>query len=102
MPKNIAFPLVALMLIFSILAPSVITLADRDCAIAALVDTNDEEKKQEKESEKKFSEKDLFFGKIETSSNYFLQGKNSVQKGYILKPSDFKAEILLPPPEQLI
>ncbi|RDY59673.1 hypothetical protein [Flagellimonas nanhaiensis] len=102
MLKTFAFPLVALMLIFSILAPSIITLVDRDCAIVALVDKNDEEKKQDKESEKKFSEKDLFLGKIETSSNYFLQGKKSVQKGYILKHSDYKAEILLPPPEQLI
>ena len=102
MLKAFAFPLIALMLIFSILAPSVITLVDRDCAIAALVDNSEEEKKPEKESEKKFSEKDLFLGQIETSGNYSVQGKNSVQKGYILKHSDYKAEILLPPPEQLI
>ncbi|MDC6365280.1 MULTISPECIES: hypothetical protein [Flavobacteriaceae] len=101
MLKAIAFPFIALMLIFSILAPSVISLVDKDGAIAVLVDSNDEENNQEKESKKKFEEKDLFLHGLVTTGNFLHKKEKSVHKKHVFLHSDFKAEILLPPPQQL-
>ncbi len=88
------------MLIFSILTPSIIPLLDKDCAVAVLLDTNDEEKK-EKEAEKKIGEKDLFSGPFSMDGDFFLQLANAENTEYLFLHSDFMAEILLPPPEKL-
>lgn len=75
---------------------------DKECAVAILFDANEEEKKKDKESEKKFGEKDLFLNQSTLTGNFFLQNQESENTEYLLPHSDFKAEILLPPPEKLI
>lgn len=89
------------MLIFSILTPSIISLLDKDCAVAVLLDTNDEEKK-EKESEKKIGEKDLFAGPFEMNNGLFFHLTEAENTEYLLFNTDYKAEIFLPPPEKLV
>ncbi len=89
------------MLIFSILAPSVIPLLDKDCPVAVLLDTNEEEKK-EKDSEKKFGEKNLFTGPFDTNNGLFFQLTEVESTEYLLFNTDFKVEIILPPPKKLV
>jgi len=100
--KTIAFPLIAVMLIFSILAPSLIPLLDNDYDIIVLMDNNEEEKSKEKESEKKFDEKNLFLSSFTSSDSMFFQNPNQGCNRYLFSNSDFKVEILLPPPRKLV
>ncbi len=100
--KTIAFPLIAIMLIFSILAPSLIPLMDKEFDIAVLVDANEEEKSKEKESEKKFDEKNLFLDDSSSSNSLYLLNSGQDFSRYVFSNSDFKAEILLPPPQEFI
>ncbi|MEM9647097.1 MAG: hypothetical protein AAF969_01355 [Bacteroidota bacterium] len=102
MLTSFAHPLVCLMLIFSILAPSVVPLVDKDCAVAVLLDTNEEEKSKEKESEKKFNEKDLFLNQYAVNGSVFIQFQESETIEYLLLNSDFQGEIVLPPPQKFI
>ncbi|MGX1927870.1 hypothetical protein [Flagellimonas sp. 2504JD4-2] len=101
MLKSIAHPLICIMLIFSILAPSIAPLVDKECAVAMLMDTNDEEKSKDKEAEKKIGEKDLFSGPFSMDGDFFLQLANAENPDYLFLNSDFMVEILLPPPEKL-
>lgn len=102
MLRAIAHPFICFMLIFSILAPSIAPLVDRDCSIAIHMDSGDEEKKSEKESEKKFGEKDLFPGSFSSDNNFFDQGASVENNEDPSLHSDVLTEILLPPPEKLI
>lgn len=100
MVKTIALPFVALMLTFSIMAPSLLPLLHKDCAIVFLADTGEEEKKSEKESEKKADEKDLF---LNSSSFSQFAVPFQITSGYVeysIFDSDFVGDILLPPPRQ--
>lgn len=90
------------MLIFSILAPSIAPLVDKECAIAILMDPNDEEKSKDKEAEKKLGEKDLFLSLFSVDGNFFLQLSKAENTEYLFLDSDFMAEILLPPPQKLV
>lgn len=89
------------MLVFSILAPSIIHLMDRDCSVAVLMDNNDEEKK-ENESEKKFGEKDLFLNSVVMDSDFFPESSFVQDTEHQFSTSDYLAEIFLPPPQQLV
>nr|WP_299386583.1 hypothetical protein [Allomuricauda sp.] len=100
--KAVAHPFICLMLIFSILAPSVAPLVDKDCSIAMHLDSGDEEKKQEKESEKKFGEKDLFMGPFSTEHSFWNQRTTVENSENPSLHSDVMREILLPPPEKLV
>ncbi|UII81770.1 hypothetical protein [Flagellimonas sp. CMM7] len=102
MLKTIALPLIAIMLIFSILAPSLTPLLGDDYDIAVLIDVNEEEKNKEKESEKKFDEKNLFLNSFASSDSMFFQNPIQSSNRYLFSNSDFKAEILLPPPRKLV
>ncbi len=102
MLKTIAHPFICFMLIFSILAPSIAPLVDQECSIAIHLDSSDEEKKQEKESEKKFGEKNLFLGPFSSDNNFFDQGATVQSTENQSLHSDVMTEILLPPPEKLI
>ncbi|PWL40037.1 hypothetical protein DKG77_04205 [Flagellimonas aquimarina] len=90
------------MLIFSILAPSIAPLLDKDHDLAVLIDANEEEKSKEKESEKKFDEKNLFLNYFASSNSVFFQNCLQGWDKYIFSNSDFKADILLPPPRKLV
>lgn len=100
--KAIAHPLICFLLIFSILAPSILPLVIKDCPIAILLDTSDEEKKKDKESEKKMGEKDLFYNSNALAQSFFDQNSKAEETGHPSMHSDVMAEILLPPPEKLI
>ncbi|WP_139063734.1 hypothetical protein [Flagellimonas eckloniae] len=101
MLKTIAFPLIAIMLIFSILAPSVLPLLDKDYDMFVFLDNSEEEKSKEKESEKKFDEKDMFYTNSLVSNCDYFQNQSQNYAIYINFSSDFKADILLPPPRKL-
>ncbi|WP_420320731.1 hypothetical protein [Flagellimonas sp.] len=99
MLKTIAFSFIALVLIFSILAPSFVSLLDKDYAMVIIADSGEEENNQEKESEKKIDEKDLFVTYVSTSNHFKEQGNKLEVVGYLFANSDFKEDIFLPPPE---
>ncbi|MEM9362925.1 MAG: hypothetical protein AAGA43_09825 [Bacteroidota bacterium] len=96
--KKITFPLVALLLVSSILTPSLLPILDESCDILILADTNEEEKQGENETEKKFDEKDLFLNNFTLTDSNLIQPKVHFHSEYILHNSDFIDEILLPPP----
>ncbi|MBS9463334.1 hypothetical protein KIM67_13025 [Flagellimonas sp. 389] len=98
MLRTISFPCIALLLIFSILAPSIMPLLSQKHDIVVLADTNEEEKNHEKESEKKFDEKDLFLPKYVSPHFILLQNKNLNHIGYTFPASNFNADIVVPPP----
>lgn len=102
MLKTIAHPLICFMLIFSILAPSVLPLLDRDCELMAYVDTPEEKKGKEKETEKKFDEKNLFLDQISSLDGTLDSNKNISDTGYRFSVLEFHTEILLPPPRKLV
>ncbi|MEM9077722.1 MAG: hypothetical protein AAGC43_11810 [Bacteroidota bacterium] len=96
--KKIAFPLIALFLVSSILTPSLLPILDENCDIVILTDTNEEEKQGEKEAEKKYDEKDLFLNNFYLSNSLLVQIRTRYHLDYIRLTSDFVDDILLPPP----
>ncbi|MEM8845501.1 MAG: hypothetical protein AAGD17_00235 [Bacteroidota bacterium] len=96
--KKITFPLIALLLVSSILTPSLLPLLDESFDIVILTDTNEEEKQGESETEKKFDEKDLFLNNFTFADSYLIQPQIHFHSEYILHNLDFIEEILLPPP----
>jgi len=102
MLKTLAFPLIALMLIFSLLAPSILPLLDKGCDISLVVDTSGEEKNTEKESENKFDEKDLYLSLAFPVKSVSVQNKKMGDVRYFFFNSDFKVEIPPPPPEHFL
>ncbi|MEO9512259.1 MAG: hypothetical protein ABJN84_06155 [Flavobacteriaceae bacterium] len=99
MLKTIAIPFISMMLIFSILAPSIAPLLDKDYDTFVFLDSNEEEKNNEKESEKNFDEKNLFLNYVLVTKRFFVQNKTLENVGYLFFNSDSKAEIFLPPPK---
>lgn len=99
--KTIALPFIALVLTFSILAPSLAPLLHQDWEIAILVDAGEEEKKSEKESEKKFDEKDLYLNNFGFSYGSISSQYTLDHTDYLFLHSDFVADIPLPPPRIL-
>lgn len=93
--SRMLFTLLSLWL-FAIAAPSVITLLDVDKPVVIITLNEEEHQEQGKKSvdEKKVARNDL--------SNFSLlsQWQDSVSyDAYLLGFSDFKSEIILPPPE---
>ncbi|MCL6274111.1 hypothetical protein M3P19_08820 [Muricauda sp. 2012CJ35-5] len=102
MLKTIAHPLIGFLLIFSILAPSVIQLVDNDSPIAILMDSSEEEKNNDQESEKKMGEKDMYLNPCSLAQNIIDQNSRAevLEQSFILL--DATSEIFLPPPEQMV
>ncbi|MEM8762336.1 MAG: hypothetical protein AAGD88_00890 [Bacteroidota bacterium] len=98
MIKSITFPLIALLLISSILAPSLLSILDIEKDLVVLVDTSEEEKNTEKESEKKSDESDLFFNTLgHTAAFSELNPIFKMQYAFDLG-LDFIGEVNVPPP----
>ena len=98
MLKSLAFSLLSLMLVISILAPSIEVLCKSDYDNMLVMDFNEEENNKE-ESEKKFDQKKLFFSSsIENKSHYLAEEITRIQIG-LYPYSDFSVEIVLPPPK---
>ena len=99
--KKIAFPLIALLLVTSILTPSLLSILDESCDIVLLTDTNEEEKQSESETEKKFDEKDLFLNNFQLVHSDLIQAQFHGHSIYLAHNSDFVEDILLPPPREI-
>ncbi|MEL6976438.1 MAG: hypothetical protein AAGL29_13730 [Bacteroidota bacterium] len=100
MIKSITFPLIALLLVSSILAPSLLSVLDIEEEMMVLVDTSEEEKNGEKESEKKSDESDLFFNIIGhqtacSALNLVLKMQYPLHLG-----GDYIGDVIVPPPRQ--
>ncbi|MCL6267371.1 hypothetical protein [Flagellimonas myxillae] len=102
MLKALAHPLICFLLIFSILAPSIVPLIDKDCPIAVFLDSSEEEKSKDKESEKKLGEKDLFLNSESLTNNFLGLNIKAEDTENLCMHSDVMTEILLPPPEKLV
>jgi hypothetical protein len=99
--KSFSFSLVALLLVVSILAPSIEALCKSDYETMLVIDLNEEENNS-KESEKKFDQKELFFTNSIESRSLYLGQEHIRSQTYLLSYSDFSSEIILPPPKSLI
>nr|WP_298996441.1 hypothetical protein [uncultured Allomuricauda sp.] len=99
--KKIAFPLIAIFLVSSILTPSLLSLIGENIDIVLLTDSNEEEKQGEKESEKKFDEKDLFLNNFQFTQSDLTQAQECIHLVYVTHNSDFVLDILLPPPRAI-
>lgn len=100
MLKTVTFSLLSIMLVISILAPSIETLCKSDHENILVIDSNEEENNK-KESEKKFDQKELFFtNSTENRSIYLGQEIIRIQTGLVYY-SGFSAEIVLPPPQHM-
>lgn len=89
------------MLVVSILAPSIETLC-KSKADSILVMDFSEEENNNKESEKKFDQKELFFSSIAEKNSFSFTNEITKSQTSLLPYSDFSAEIVLPPPKKLV
>lgn len=101
MLRAIAFPIIAFLLISSLLAPPVMSLFDKECSIAMMLSPEEEEKGNEKEAEKKLDEKNLFLTDEIASQMMSLSKKKKKSTEHMLSFQDYKAEILVPPPRNI-
>ncbi len=89
------------MLVISILAPSIEVLCKSSYDNVMVIDFNEEENNKQ-ETDQKFDQKELFFtDSIEGRSINFSQEIAIIQTT-LVSYSDFSAEIVLPPPQDLI
>ena len=84
--------------IFSLFAPSVIPLLDCENDAIVLIDFTEEESK--KENKKELEEKDVFFQDLNPNKDESGNDIAASNFYYLLKSSDFKHNIVLPPPER--
>lgn len=101
MLKSFSFSLIAILLVVSVLAPSIETLCKTDYENAVVMDFNEEENNK-KEAEKEFDEQELFFSSsIENRSLHLTQQLTS-NRAYLLFYLDVSAEVILPPPKRVV
>ena len=96
MLKSLTYSLIALVLTFSVLGPSIDTLFKVAADEVYVIDFNEEENKNE--SEKKFDEK-LFFSTSLANQNYFISQEIIFGQWYFTTNSQFSSEIVPPPPK---
>ncbi len=89
------------MLVISILAPSIEILCKSSSDNILAMDFNEEENNN-KESEKKFDQKELFFSNSVEKSSFSLFKEITKSQTSLLSYSDFSADIVLPPPKNLV
>ena len=90
--------MLATVLIFSILAPSVFSLCSNTDAIV-LLDVSEKEKSEK--AEKELEEKVLNLYTLNNKSSFALK-KRTTNLFYLESDKDHTLKVLLPPPEQLI
>lgn len=94
--------LFSMVLIFSILAPSVLNLYVADEEAIVLMDTSEEEKQEKQEkTEKEVEEKILQLGFF-SKENAILSLESRVDVPYLKNHINFSLEIKLPPPKTLV
>ena len=99
MLKSFTFSLLALILVASILAPSIEALYTSDHESTFIMDLNEEE--NNKEAEKKFDEKELYFSNAIENRSLYLTQQLTANQIYLLFYSDVSSEIVLPPPKAM-
>ncbi|MEO0525599.1 MAG: hypothetical protein AAFZ89_00140 [Bacteroidota bacterium] len=95
--RYISHLIISLLLIVSVLAPSVVTLFDTKTKTMMVVDFNDEENK--KEGKKEVNEKDFLFYAAFEATHFQDPQKESFTSFFLRKYSCTITEILVPPPE---
>ena len=101
MIKSFTFSLLSILLVVSILAPSIETMCKSSYDNILLMDFNEEENSNQ-ETEKKFEEKDLFFSSIPEKGNFYFTKEITKSQTSLLPYSDFFYDIKLPPPKKLV
>jgi hypothetical protein len=96
--KSFIHIILATVLIFSILAPTVFNLCSETDTIV-LLDSTEEEKSEK--TEKDIDEKIINFYTLNDKSLFFLK-KRTAQLIYLESNIDHTLKVLLPPPEQYI
>lgn len=87
----------SIILTVSVLTPTVVSLTDVSSDKIAFFDSGDEE--NNKETEKKFDEKELFFENYGLQEGLTYSRKGNLEKSYLLRLQKIDSEILLPPPQ---
>ncbi len=87
----------AFMLVFSILAPSVLVIVESEDGMVTVCDHTEEENK--KENKKELDEKDIFF-QIDNAISAF-SGNQEITRppSYLNSYNSLQQKIILPPPE---
>ncbi len=67
-----------------------------------MLSPEEEDKGSEKEAEKKLDEKNLFVNDLVAAYNMFSKEKPSNPLGYMLYLTEYKPDIIVPPPRALI
>jgi hypothetical protein len=98
--NSFSFSGIALLLVFSLLAPSIETLCASDYESVLAMDFNEDENNS-KESEKNFDHKELFFDNAIGNKNIYIDQQTIRNQTHILFYSNLSSEILLPPPKDL-
>ncbi len=96
-PKHLVQLILNLILTCSILAPTLVALTDVASKKVVVFDSGEEE--NNKEAEKKFDEKELFFEITHKNRDCHLTLTSNLKKEYLLKYQFVDFEIILPPPE---
>lgn len=100
MLKSFTFSILSILLVVSILAPSVEALYTSDSESILVMDLNEEE--NGKETEKKFDEKEMFFSNSIVNKTFFYKEQLTAAQTYSLIYSEVSTEVVLPPPKRLI
>ncbi len=98
MLKSYTYSLLALMLVVSILAPSIELLCKSTTESVLVMDLSEEENNQ-KEIENKFDKKELFFSPDTENSKISFSKEITKSQLALLSYSGFKAEVIPPPPK---
>ena len=101
MVKSFTYSLLAMMLVVSILAPSIEALCKSNYDTVLAMDLNEEENNN-KELEQKLDQNELFFSNYLEKVNLYFSEENTKSQTSLLPYSDFSAEIVVPPPERFI
>lgn len=100
MLKSLLFSLLSILLVISILVPSIEILCEKDVEKVLVMDLNEEENNSN-ETEKKFDQKKLFFTNLNQKGNLQFFQEIIKSQTSLIPYSDFSFEIIVPPPERL-
>ena len=101
--KVILFPIISLLLVFSISISPIIPLLDKELGKTIILGAEEENSNKKEETGKKFDEIDAYFKYFVELANHQLFQKTQLDfLGYIFPTSDYTVEILDPPPRKLI
>ncbi|GAB5400116.1 MAG: hypothetical protein Aureis2KO_17010 [Aureisphaera sp.] len=98
--KVLAHNIISILVVVSILVPSVLPFMDCDSDILISFDISEDESK--KKHKKELDEKEVFFQDLVQNSNFDEYLSYQLFKHYLESQIEVHQEILLPPPEHTI